>query len=369
MPRSSLSGCLLTTIFRKVHASSCSSQYVILDTESNSMAIATMLFGSLSVVLCLLVIAVILGHKKDRHFLRERIMLGLMVANCVYSAANIAPVWYIDSRSCNYVLTEEEDVWVRGVWFWGKYWMVFYEIMIVCTSIMALQLGTVTLPTSVEILSHIACFLAGAAVFAKWCFEMVPNGRRRVDLVTEVRTIFAYVDDDAGNCYEALADERRFDELNLQYQNYTTHVLRMWFIPLFASVILWVASRLLYHRLLSDWHQDLAAAQQAWESELWAANTRNRLFNLRREAYKDVVKPLEPYVVVFVLFAVPAVVMSTDRCIALSNKDHYCQLPCEMVLSLRSLATAGVYFLDRTHRNELFTVSNLCQKAYVSVLA
>ena len=62
--------------------------------EGNRMAVATAVFGCLSVVVCLCVLAVILGYKKDRYAFRERILFGLMCANIVYAAANIAPVWY-----------------------------------------------------------------------------------------------------------------------------------------------------------------------------------------------------------------------------------------------------------------------------------
>ena len=88
-----------------------------------------------------------------------------------------------------------------------------------------------------------------------------------------------------------------------------------------------------------------------------------RVVLMARDAYEEVAKPLEPYVVVFVLFAVPAAVMATDYCVDHSsaqstastasegNRDttdvfgahniHYglCDVTCEMILAFRSIAT------------------------------
>ena len=75
-------------------------------------------------------------------------------------------------------------------------------------------------------------------------------------------------------------------------------------------------------------------------------------------------------IAVFVLFSIPAIVMATDYCEknqndAFPNENPY---PCvnlsTMVLSMRSLATAGIYFTNRDRRSELRDLRGLCRKVW-----
>ena len=72
----------------------------------------------------------------------------------------------------------------------------------------------------------------------------------------------------------------------------------------------------------------------------------------------------------FVLFSIPAIVMATDFCAknqdaARPSADPYpCVLVSQMVLSLRSLATAGIYFANRDRRSELLDLRGLCRKVW-----
>ena len=52
-----------------------------------------------------------------------------------------------------------------------------------------------------------------------------------------------------------------------------------------------------------------------WRLTRWRAwNEHFRLLRVRREAFNELAKPLEPYIFVFALFAAPAFVMSTPFC-------------------------------------------------------
>ena len=70
------------------------------------------------------------------------------------------------------------------------------------------------------------------------------------------------------------------------------------------------------------------------------------------------------------MFSVPAIVMATDYCAKsqdshASNSDPYpCDLVSQMVLSMRSLATAGIYFANRDRRSELIDLRGLCRKVW-----
>jgi len=102
------------------------------------------------------------------------------------------------------------------------------------------------------------------------------------------------------------------------------------------------------------------------------------LLKLQRESYVEVVAFLEPYMAVFFLSTVPAIVMVTDRCqessFAFQNDEWYnprvdqrdvpvsCNIVSEMVLSLRSTAMVLVYFWDPDHRRELYDVKTLASR-------
>ena len=62
--------------------------------------------------------------------------------------------------------------------------------------------------------------------------------------------------------------------------------------------------------------------------------------------------------------------MATDYCAKsqdshASDSDPYpCDLVSQMVLSMRSLATTGIYFANRERRSELFDLRGLCRKVW-----
>ena len=69
----------------------------------------------------------------------------------------------------------------------------------------------------------------------------------------------------------------------------------------------------------------------------------------------QVASPLEAYIVVFMVWSIPAIVMTTDRCEQQTSLHLTvgCQHICQMLLSLRPLSTAAVFFMDSGRRAEL----------------
>ena len=69
-------------------------------------------------------------------------------------------------------------------------------------------------------------------------------------------------------------------------------------------------------------------------------------------------------IAVFMLFSIPAVLMSTDYCVDLSDEPTGpgCQSLCECVLALRSLATVLVFFSDQQCRDELLDYKTLLSR-------
>jgi len=58
----------------------------------NAVVFATAVVGGVSVLVCLAVVATIVAHGHDRVSARARIIVGLMMANAVYSTANAIPL-------------------------------------------------------------------------------------------------------------------------------------------------------------------------------------------------------------------------------------------------------------------------------------
>ena len=90
-----------------------------------------------------------------------------------------------------------------------------------------------------------------------------------------------------------------------------------------------------------------------------ARSTKKKLLDLQKAGITEVAKPLEKYVAVFVVFGVPAIIMATQTC---DTGTGNCNVICEMVLSLRSLADVAVFFSDPQSRAQLLNFSSLLQR-------
>ena len=152
------------------------------------------------------------------------------------------------------------------------------------------------------------------------------------------------------------------------------------------AVVLWVVLRVMYLYALRMLRTNDVAAAQAEAADVWADTRRSawlarrRLLQARREAFNEVAKPLEPYIAVFVVFSIPAIVMSTAWCQAHSGATianaattiesgagetflyGTCDVWCEFVLAFRSLATVTVYLVPRERRVELVAVRTTWRK-------
>jgi hypothetical protein len=108
-----------------------------------------------------------------------------------------------------------------------------------------------------------------------------------------------------------------------RYDNLVRHMLVVWDALVGLAVLMWLVLRWMYGRALRALTaEDLATAREE-EVDTWAETRRSawsaqrEMLKARREAFNEVAKPLEPYVFVFVVFSVPALVMSTSFC-----QDH-----------------------------------------------
>jgi len=58
----------------------------------NLVVLATATVGGVSAAVCIAVAATIVAHGRDRVSMRDRIVVGLMMINAVYSTANAIPL-------------------------------------------------------------------------------------------------------------------------------------------------------------------------------------------------------------------------------------------------------------------------------------
>eukprot|EP00041_Stephanoeca_diplocostata_P042238 m.10488 g.10488 ORF g.10488 m.10488 type:complete len:457 (-) comp7521_c0_seq1:341-1711(-) len=329
----------------------------------NIFAIITIVLGVLSITLCLCVIAVILAYNKDRKFLRERLILGLMCTNVMYSGANCSPMNLAITRECQYVLTQVQVAWARGFWLFGKYWMACYEIFIVGISLHALRTGKVNIPPRTEIAAHILCGAAGAIALVTFLIMQLPLASSADHSLDEF-----YIASARQNFSEVAQVGSLLTEELDSIQRNVSLMLRIWFVPFSMTLILWLLSRYVYHLLCVEWKMDFQRATETWNRDLWAEDDqqirerREKILNLRRDAFAELATPLEPYVAIFVVFAIPAIIMSTDYCVQRSKIPFFCTSPNEMVLAMRSLAVATVYFLNNDNFQQLRHGGQLCTK-------
>lgn len=93
-----------------------------------------------------------------------------------------------------------------------------------------------------------------------------------------------------------------------------------WDCFLAIAFVLWVLLRVAYVRSLVHWKRGVQVAKEEQAADVWALSrmnkweARQRLMDAYREGYAEVVRPLAPYVLVFGVFAIPAVIMSTEWC-------------------------------------------------------
>lgn len=240
--------------------------------EGNNMALATSVFGAVSLITCGLVIILIMAYRKEQHDMRERVILGLMIANSVYSVASVAPAWYVKPGTCEYLLTITGDAILRGLWFMGSYWMVCYEIMIVGMAIPLLLHGTPAVSWRVEKFLHVMCFVLGVAALVVWYSVGIPISQHQQKAWSQVKLCYwesrkASNTTDVAVCRELVTGP--FANYASEYVSLVALFARIWISPMIITIGLFVISRYYYHRLVLDWLDDVAQTKQTWERDLW----------------------------------------------------------------------------------------------------
>jgi hypothetical protein len=367
----------------------------------NTVVFATATVGWASAAVCLVIVSTIVAHGHDRVSMRDRIVVGLMMANAVYSTANAIPLNALRTGviDCGRLAMSFDVIRLgRALWFCGKYGLVGFELLILGASIRAMHRGSKPVSRCTEAAMHAACWTLVAIIFAVFytlCARINANGYN-VGTETEAYTnsyFHANANDDVDDDTPSIAASSTFHSQRDAYDDLVRNMLVAWDIVVGVAVGLWIVLRVLHLQAIRSLRTEAAAAALAEAADVWADTRRSawgvrrRLLEARQEAFNEVAKPLEPYIIVFVLFAVPAVVMSTPFCRDNSGAHAYgkveesadgsgytslsygtCFVWCEFALAFRSLATAAVYLISRKRRAEVVAVGSTWRKLCTRVI-
>jgi hypothetical protein len=196
----------------------------IIDTL-NTLVYATVSVGAVSLVACLSVIGLLFARSRDRQSMRDRIVMGLMLSNCIYSAANAIPFSLLRTSTldCGQFALSLEAIRVgRSVWVCGKFTLVFLEMMILGTSTWALKRGARALPRPAEAALYIACAIGGAAAFAVFYIESARISAEGYNDGTQGKAqtgTFDHTarDDDADDDSPSIVASIHFDSSRMKY--------------------------------------------------------------------------------------------------------------------------------------------------------
>ena len=365
------------------------------DSKVNGIVIGRMVVGGVGVLLCGLAMMHIYGHGRHKRSLAVRLQLGMLAFNFIFAVADVTPtnLRQLSGTYCTTAVLSDgrhEDIAgrcvPRAVSFLGVYGTTMYELMMVLVSVHTLRTDRSGIPPRHERGLHLLC--VGAGVAAATGFFV-----RCRELNRGMAAIIAEADYKQSASTWTGAERLRYDQL-LGAAADLPGLLWGWALaPVALALVCWAYQRVLYRALLKAW-TGAAAQNTAFEASDPLAligldpgsDTRAKLLQLRRGGYDEVVKPLEPYVIIIFLFAIPQIValsracadqteaaIDSSRTVAIAATSD-AGLPClyvvEFAMAWRAVALAAVYLLpDPKSRAEAFAVSELCRRVCARLLA
>eukprot|EP00035_Acanthoeca_spectabilis_P006245 m.122361 g.122361 ORF g.122361 m.122361 type:complete len:1121 (+) comp13417_c0_seq1:122-3484(+) len=359
----------------------------------NTIVHATSLVGIVSVTMCSLVLVVIFAYGRDKTSMRERILIGLFLANIAYSVANIIPMnrlRTLNAKCGQLALSFSTIRFWRAWWFFGKYGLVSFELFILGASLWSLLRGAPRLSRLSEAGLHLLCAAVAAASFIGFWVRAYSinragyNEAAQTEALNEPDSSHIGLDDDLDDLFPTQEAAYRFDSARGQYDALEQRMLQVWVGAASVAMLLLLALQRADVRLRSELRNLVKLAVHAEANDEWADTRRSQWENWRerlgfqKEAYHEVTGPLKPYVLVFGLFIPPAVVMSTTWCQTHSGAQATsfggsaasaptitygtCDVWCEFVLAFRSLVTVLVYFSSVDRRMEVYRVATLVRR-------
>lgn len=268
----------------------------------------------------------------------------------------------------------------------GKFGLVSYELLILGAGLVALRRGPGAMSPRVELGLHSVCVLCGFVAFAVFfirCNEIIEAGYNRDELVAAQSHSFVRLglSDDLDDDLPGRVPAEKYVNAREAYVTLEQRMLQAWLGFLAVTVAAWIALRTIYAQLTGAWARARAEAEEEWTEVVWSQtelDVKRRVNDLAREGYDEVARPLEPFVAIFMLFGIPALVMATDFCQDHSNANTLiasgtaiqsysidygiCYPACELVLAFRSVATALVFLWTKEHRAEVFALRTLLRR-------
>lgn len=310
--------------------------------EHNAWVYSRFAFGSMGTLVCMVAMADILAHNRDKDDLRHRILLGLFTSNLLYSIANIVPRDIFnavdDPELCgknSLALFREHGpaTYAKGFWIACSYCVLFYEIYVVWASVFAMK--GIKQNKKAEVATHFFCAFTSLVVCIVFVTKSIELGENT----------------DQSDAYFVLVST----------------MLQIWIGLSSVLVLTYIYQRVLYHKLRKAWDANLQDTERVMNIELWDTQNpyvqekrikKRKLLDLQKRGFEDITRPLEPYIIVFSVFLIPAIVMATDWCADVSDNWEYygCDIVCESILSLRTVCTVGVYLFDRERRKEALDI-------------
>lgn len=259
-----------------------------------------------------------------------------------------------------------------------RFALVGFEMVIVYVSGRAITRGQTPVDATQEGLLYAACALMGIGAFVGFYLKCQQINQRGYNAATQ-----AALSHLAGNVHLSISDDidddpfangavtsAQFDSARSDYDELLQIMLQVWNGLLAIAILLWIQLRVRYHLALRQWHAESTELREAEESDEWRVTrgsawaAQELLHDIVKEGYREVTKPLEAYLLVFVLFGIPAATMSSNFCAIRSRSTTQtsvgeesfdlssstygtCDVWCELVLSFRTLATIAAYVLRR----------------------
>eukprot|EP00035_Acanthoeca_spectabilis_P035896 m.36717 g.36717 ORF g.36717 m.36717 type:complete len:892 (-) comp7607_c0_seq1:99-2774(-) len=364
----------------------------------NRLVLATAVVGGVSAAGCLAVVLGLLAYSRDVASMKDRMLIGMFLANFIYSLANSIPLNSLRTGPADcgeFALSFETIRFGRSWWFAGKYGLVANEIVLVAASLAALFRGIHAFSAKLERGLHLVCALCGAGAFTAFYVQCAAANTAGFNHPTQTEAhTNAYsrlgATDDADDDRPSMAAAERFDAAHAQFDELQRRMLLAWLGLLGIAVVLWFVLRWRLWQLRATWRGQLAEATRQWDRDLWdVANLGERrnkelLLNMVRRGFDELATPLEGYVVIFLVFGAAAAVMASDYCFEHSAATSTatdggissytvgygtCNVACELVLSFRSLSTILLYLSWRENRRELFDLRTLGRRLWARVTA
>ena len=219
-----------------------------------------------------------------------------------------------------------------------QYLLVGFELLIVCSSIMALTRGANVMGRKAEAATVATCVATGIAAFVTFYLVCAHIGadynatmeRGLRNAVIDSLTHSATESDDFDVVWELGGIEitkartlQRFNSGRRRYDELVQNMLIVWNTLLGVTTVLWVCLRVTFSSKLRAWRISSADLARQESDDEWAATRRSEwhdkheLLRIQREGYAEISKPLEQYILVFIVFGVPSLIMSTNYC-----QDH-----------------------------------------------